>query len=396
MNLFATSDFQFDDLEIHQLKEHDIQSVIDLFKLNYGSDYASSEFFDEGWYKRAIYGDNIIWLVLRDKEKVIASGAVDIGYGDNNDQIGMLGRLVTHPEYKRLGLARRIINALVKAAGDNIEFAVGEARTAHTSSQILLERSGFTIVGFSPQYYSIEFQREAFIIYARLYGNAKLLRKKETPFLIPEAVPLARYVLTEMNLPSDIIEANDCEAYPDEIICKLQPLENLALAELVSIKRERISEPPLFGSLTLDSGISLIKRRKVDYLVAQDAENKVLGAIGYKFDKENNLLKGLELIANNDTTKGYLCGSLLQLYNNSEVSVIEVNISAYDPRLQRTFYNYGFRPTAYQPAMVYHNGERFDVLKMLKLNIPYDASRVKLTESAGEVLSIVEHNFKNL
>ena len=56
--------------------------------------------------KRGIYSDNIIWLVIEDEGKILASGAAVLDFGDYNDQIAEIGRLVVDPEESGSGLGR--------------------------------------------------------------------------------------------------------------------------------------------------------------------------------------------------------------------------------------------------------------------------------------------------
>ena len=102
------------------------------------------------------------WLVLEEGGEVVASGACVLDYGDVNDQNGEIGRVVVHPERKGRGLGKRLVNALLDATDDTVEFAFGEARTVHPLSQILFERAGFVAIGFLPQAYVFGDARESF------------------------------------------------------------------------------------------------------------------------------------------------------------------------------------------------------------------------------------------
>ncbi len=82
---------------------------------------------------------------------------------------------------------------------------MGEARTAHSFSQEMLEEAAFTLIGFAPQYRFAKGRRESAMLYAKLHGNGSLLRSATTPSIIPEAVPLARFVLVGMNLTEECV-----------------------------------------------------------------------------------------------------------------------------------------------------------------------------------------------
>lgn len=394
MQEYGTENFRFTDPAVRHIEESDIPPLIKLFKLNYGEDYAIPEFYDDRWVKRGIYSDHIIWLVMEEEGEVIASGACILDYGDYNDQIGELGRLVVHPERKGRGLGKRLVAALLEATDDTVEFAFGEARTVHPLSQILFDRADFVASGFLPQSYAFGDHRESFVLYTNLFGNGRRLRREEPPQVIPEVAPLARHVLGAMGLPTVLNIVDGCEAYPGESVCTVQPMDRCSLARIVRIEHGRLVEPLLFGGLSLEQGISHIRRRHAVYLVAMDDKQQPVGAVGYQVDAPSRLVKGIEMVAKDEGLRGHLCGSLLRAAEEElGAQVIEVNLSAYDARLQRTFADQGFHPVAYAPAMVFHGTHRLDVVKMLKLNLPYDPGEMALTDPARAVVSLIESAF---
>lgn len=395
MHEYGTNDFQFADSAARHIKESDIPAVIKLFKLNYGDDYAIPEFYDDQWVKRGIYSDHIIWLVLEEEGEVVASGACVLDYGDYNDQIGELGRVVVHPHRKGRGLGKRLVSALLDATDDTVEFAFGEARTVHPLSQILFEKAGFVPLGFLPQAYVFGDVRESFVLYAQLFGNGRMLRSEKPPEVIPEVAPLARHTLSALGLPDELNVIEECEPYPAESLCAVQPMDRRSLARLVRIEHGRVVEPLLFGGLSLDQGFSHIRRRNAVYLVAVDEDQRPMGAVGFQVDGPSQLVRGIELVAADEQLRGQLCNSLLlKAEEELGAQVVEVNVSAYDARLQRSFANHGFHPAAYAPAMVFHGTHRLDVIKMLKLNVPYNPGAMKLTDSAQEVVNLVENGFR--
>ena len=393
MTQFFTSSFNFRDPSVRQLEESDIPAVMNLFKLNYGDDYIFPDLYDDKWYKRGIYSDHIIWLVIQENDEIIASGSINLDYGGYNDQIGEIGKLVVNPRWHGKGFAQRMIDSLLQATDYSVDFAFGETRTSHSASQKLLERGRYAVAGFIPHQYSIYDGRESSMLYIKLYGNGLTLRSEAVLQIIPEVAPLARHVLALMGLPISLNVVRDCAPYEDSAICSVLPLDRTSLAKLARIEHGRLVEPLLFGGVTLDQGLSYIRRRNAIYLMAVDDNQNPVGALGYQQDETNRIVKGIELVAKDNHLRGQLCGSLLREAERLCAQVIEVNVSAYDARLQRTFADHGFHPVAYLPAMVFHGTSRLDVVKMLKLNVPYERGEMKLTESAKAVVEIVEQGF---
>src|SRR5438128_7791709 len=140
-------------MNVRPIEEQDIEAVINLFKVNYGDDYSMPEFYDPQWVKRGIYSDHIIWLVVEDEGKVVASGAVILNFGDYNDLIGEIGRVVVDPHTAGKGLGGQILSALVEAADQRVEFTFAEARTVHPKTQKINDHIGLVPLGFLPMHY---------------------------------------------------------------------------------------------------------------------------------------------------------------------------------------------------------------------------------------------------
>src|SRR5205823_1277044 len=103
-----------------------------------------------------------------------------------------------------------------------------------------------------------------------------------------------------------------------------------------------------------------------------------------------------ELIGRDEGVRGRLCAELLQSSTKLGARVIEADVSAYDPRLQKTFLELGFKPVGYCPAKVFRGTERLDVVKMMKLNAEYEPTEMLLlTDRARRVVTFVENGFLN-
>ena len=380
--------------KIRPVKRTDIPELIQLFKLNYGDDYPYHELENERLIERLINDKNIIWLVL-DDDGIVASGALIQTNRRHGDQIGELARLVVHPEKKGQGLAKRIINALLIWSDSTVELAYATARTAHSLSQKLMDSANFAAVGFLPGHHVFGDGRESSVYYCRLYGNGKALRREDAPRLIPEIRSLALHALTTMGLPNGVSVLEDVPTERRPSIYQFRSLDRGSLVPLLHVKRGRLVDPLLFGELSNDHGMALIRKGKGLYLVAADERQALRGAIGFQVDESDRGVKAMELIAENEDVEAALCEELVRVAEQDyQAEVIEVNVSAYEPGLQQTLLNLGFRPAAYIPAMFFHDSERLDVIKMIKLNIPYEPGPRSLTEPAQKVADTVEPVFR--
>jgi GNAT superfamily N-acetyltransferase len=380
-------------LPIRPIHEDDIPAVIELFRKNYGDDYAIPEFYDPAWVKRGVYSDHIIWLVSEEDGQILGSGACILNYGDYNDQIGEIGRLVVDPDAGGRGLGRALLSALVDASDERVEFAFAEARTVHPKTQRIDDRIGLVPLGFLPMYYLMTW-RESLVLSGQLFGSARALRHTESVEVIPAVQPLAALSLANLELPPDIRVRDSARPYPLDAALDVAPLTGASLVRLLRIEHGRVLEPEVFGSMQIDQGLSQLRARKADYLVAA-AGDRTLGAVGYIVDERNRSVRLTELIAADEAVKGSLLRHAVEAAEHVHAAeVIKCDVSASSARAQQTLLDLGFLPAAYVPSMVFHHTARWDVVRMIKLNVPWDLGPIVLTEPSQAYSDVVVPAFE--
>jgi GNAT superfamily N-acetyltransferase len=348
--------------------------------------------------RRGIYSDHILWLVIEDDEaggptsRIVASGAAILDFGDYNDQVAEIGRLVVDPRVSGKGLGRQLLAALVDASDDRVEFAFGEARTTHIKTQRIFDRVGLQPLGFLPMAYPIEW-RESWILSGQLFNTGRSLRRAGSAQIIPSVEPIARLSLKNLGLEESITVLPDARPYPIDHELTIEPLSGSSLIRLMKIEHGRVLDPEVFGGLHLDQGISHLKSRKAAYLVASH-QGEMLGAVGYVPDSASRSVRIVELIAGDGYVKGCLLRRAVEDAEGlHEAEVIDCDVSASSPRIQRTLYDLGFLPAAYVPGMVFHHTARWDVVRMIKLNVGWDLGPMELTESGQAMFDVVAPAF---
>jgi N-acetylglutamate synthase-like GNAT family acetyltransferase len=372
-------------VNIRPVHENDIEQIIELFRANYGDDYAMPEFYDPQWVKRGIYSDHILWLVIEDEGQVVASGACILNAGDYNDQIGEIGRLVVDPTTGGKGLGRALLAALVEASDERVEFAFAEARTVHPKTQKICDRLGLVALGFLPMYYQMSW-RESLVVSGQLFGNGRTLRHPGTAQVIPAIAPLAQLSLKNLELEEGFKVNDHATAYPLSGDMPVSPLTGAAMVRLLRIEHGRLVEPEIFSAMHIDLGYSQLRSKKAEYLVAAEGE-RTLGAIGYYHDERNKSVRITELIAEDESVKGRLLRLAVEAAQAAEL--VKCDVSAHSPRMQQTLFELGFRPAAYIPGMVFHQTHRPDVVKLLKLNVPWELGPLELTGPSQAYADVV-------
>jgi N-acetylglutamate synthase-like GNAT family acetyltransferase len=376
---------------VRRIVDSDTQSLIKLFKLNYGNSHPNPRIFDEVWVRRSIYSENTLWLGIEEQGEIAACGALLLDYGRPVDQVGEMGRLAVHPEMAKHGLARRIIEVLSEESGKNVEMTCGYARTAHSISQKLMEETAFSPIGFLPQRWVVCERQESAVIYGRLSDTARQMRSSDMPQVMPEIAEFARHSMAAFKVGQSLKVVEKCGVLPEESGCGIKPLERKAIPQLMRIELGRVTRPMVFGNASLEYGLPATSRRETKYLMAVSRNKAPVGGVGYQVDKINGVASIVELFAQGENIAGDLIRNVITKLSGEKI--IEANISAYEPKLQQTFWNHGFRPTAYVPAHAFHRTQRLDAVKMYKLNIPYNGSGLRLTEKAMAVASIVGNYF---
>ena len=102
----------------------------------------------------------------------------------------------------------------------------------------------------------------------------------------------------------------------------------------------------------------------------------------------------MELLAPDEAVRGTLLRLAVEAAEwQYPVAVMVCDVNAEKPRLQQTLLNLGFRPAAYVPGMVFNRTYRPDVVKMIKLCVPWEPGPLELTESGQAYFDVVARLF---
>src|SRR5207237_9414359 len=74
---------------------------------------------------------------------------------------------------------------------------------------------------------------------------------------------------------------------------------------------------------------------------------------------------------------------------------VEMDVLVTAPRLLKTAEQLGFVPVGYLPAFYFRNSTYADVVKMVKLNMPYSLDDVDFTAEARSIAEVIDRNFSD-
>jgi GNAT superfamily N-acetyltransferase len=381
-------------ISVREATGRDVAAIREIFLACYGTDYTDPRYYDDALLTRLVYSDDSLLLVAEDADsgEVIGTASVDLEVGARSDLVGEFCRLAVHPAHRQRGIGKMLLGERLRRVWDRLQVGLVEARATHPYSLRIAEAHRFAVVGFLPERWRVR-ERESLALLVRYFGNALELRDNH-PRIIPEAHALAHTALENCSLAPDMIVDEDAHAYPPGAEFDVQELTTEGYAALLRIERGRVRRREIFGPNRLHYGIFRLQSRNSRYLIAREG-GRVAGAVGFTLDAVDKAVRVFELIALHDGVVRFLLGELERACRQEWDCLVEVDVSAHAPRMQRTLLELGFLPAAYLPALVFDEVKRVDVVKMLRLLSPPQPCAVGLTPSCRVVAALVLGLFRN-
>jgi hypothetical protein len=111
-------------------------------------------------------------------------------------------------------------------------------------------------------------------------------------------------------------------------------------------------------------------------------------------DEREQTAKVFELVCLDDSPIRFLLEQLVTICRNDHgIEYLEADVSAFSPTMQRTLLEAGFLPAAYIPAMVFHDVERLDIVRMVRLLTPWNERSMHVFEAGQPVARVVGESF---
>ncbi|KXZ39083.1 [SSU ribosomal protein S18P]-alanine acetyltransferase [Alkalithermobacter thermoalcaliphilus JW-YL-7 = DSM 7308] len=133
-----------DNVVVRDLKESDIDDLVEIEKLSFSVPWTKSAFIKELSNKLAKY------VVIEHNKKVIAYGGIWLIVDE-----GHITNIAVHPDYLGKGLGNIIVESLIEKCRENKVLSMTlEVRKSNLVAQNLYKKYGFKPVGIRPEYYS--------------------------------------------------------------------------------------------------------------------------------------------------------------------------------------------------------------------------------------------------
>src|SRR5262249_41561303 len=383
-------------INIREARGSDAPAIREIFLACYGADYPYSQYYDVQLLTRMIYSEDSLILVAEDTDtgEVMGTASVILEIGAYSDLVGEFGRLAVHPKARQRGIGKQLMAERLRLVQDRLHVGLIEGRVAHPFTLRIAEAQQFAVVGFLPLKMLLR-RRGSRALLVRYFGNPLELRSNH-PRVIPEVYPLAHLAMENCSLALDAIVDEESAPYPYRDDFQVQELTTEGYTALLRIERGRVRHREIFGPVRLHYGFFKLQARKSKYLIARE-EGRIAGAVGFTLDPVEKAARLFELIALHDHVIRFLLSELERSCREDwGVHYIEVDVSAYAPRMQRTLLELNFLPAAYVPALVFAEVERLDVVKMVRLVAPLQQATVQLSPRAQAMAEVVLRGFTSL
>lgn len=383
-------------IEVREATGGDVRALREIFLACYGDDY-SPQYYDESQLTRLVYSDNSLLLVAEDTEtgQVLATASVDLEVGARSDLVAEFGRLAVHPTARGRGIGDLLMTHRLQRVQDRIQVGLVETRMTHPYALKIAESHGFVPAGFLPMRWRVR-QRESMVLLARHFGETLQMRKNH-PRVIPEIYPLAHMALENCSLIPDVIVDENEPAYPPGRAFELHELSTEGYSALLRIERGRVRHREIFGPMRLHYGMFKLQSKRSSYLIARE-EGRIVGAIGFTIDPRDRAARIFELLSLDDEVIRTLLGNVERTLTQrlaGPAEVVEIDVGAYAPRMQRTLLELGYLPVAYVPALAFDEVERLDVVKMFRLPAPPEVNIDILTPRCKAMAELVLRRFRS-
>lgn len=341
-----------------------------------------------------IFGDDTLMLVAHETEdeRILGTASVVLDIGAYTDLLGEFGRLAVHPDARGRRIGTLLMEGRLERVRDRLHVGVTEARVEHSYSQRIAAKNGFASVGFLPMKVKMATRREHVALMIHYFGHALDLRRNN-PRIIPEVYRLAGAAMEHVGIVNDLIVDERSAPYPYGGGYEVRELTTDGYSDLLRIERGRVRRREVFGPLRLHYGVFKLRAADSSYLIAGE-NGQIAGAVGFTHDPFENNVRVFELIALEDDSIRFLLGELVARSRGElGAAMIEIDVGADAPRMQRTLLELGFVPGAYVPAMAFHHVERRDVVKFVLLLEPLDLGTIALIPEAQAIADVVLATF---
>jgi hypothetical protein len=373
----------------------DAAAWLELAKAALGEKYPAKDLFDLEWIARELSPGAISETWVAEENGSLRASVSFLGTeGAKTNPIANLGRLLFRPESLADGSAKSLLQGVNQLADQRGETVITRVSPLDNGHQTLFENLGYICVGYQPIKHMLH-KRTGMLFYVR-GANAVLVTRLPLSESLPQVAELAIATLENLRIVNPIVVRDGASGYPLQSDLKIA---GATPAEYEAWRTQALaSNPPheLSGRYNMGSGhMRLPPKQPVRAFLGQK-DGKILAGLAYYFDEMDRCARLSEAYSCDDVSMGALFAHAAKAAQEQLGAVyVEADILATAPRLLKSAEQLGFVPVAYLPAFYCRAGSYADVVKLVKLNLPYSLDTAEFTTHAKSVVRIIDRNFED-
>jgi hypothetical protein len=371
------------------------ESWMQLVRQVLGSDAGAEQVYDLDRLRGQLSGPQVEETWLAEMNGTLRASISVLGSETpNNNPVANLGRYLATPESYSDGSAEALISGINEVCSQRKQIAVIRVPVSDNAQQKLVEKLGYVCAGFQPLKH-LCMVREGMLFYLKTAGPDSVARYSLSQSL-PQIAELGSMVLKNLQLANPEMVRDGLTGYPihaDLSVEEATP-EDYDACRLDA----QSSSPPLeiFGQFNRGRGMLRVANDpKIRVLLGQ-RDARIVAGLCYYFDENDKCMRLVDSFATDDLSTGAMLCRAVEIAQEKHSAVyIEVDFLMSAPRILKSAEQLGFVPAAYLPGFFNWNDCGIDLVKMVKLNAPYNLDNAKLTPQARAVLEIVDRNFQD-
>jgi len=310
----------------------------------------------------------------------------------NPNPVLHLGRQLVRPEGYVDGSAELLLRQVLERAPSQIPLV--RVLASDKAQQGLFETLGFVCAGFLPCQHQLRVREGALFYVGR--GPGELAARLPWCEALPQIRELASTVLEQLGLPSALMAFDGVVGYPLPADVSLHDasFDDFGLWRLQAQAISPLVEIPT--GFNRGCGLMRIEAESPLRAVLAQREARIVAGLAYQVDESDRCMRLLEAFTTDDLSMGALMHRAVKIAQEQMNCIgVEVDILATAPRLLKCAEQLGFSPTAYLAGFYHRDGQRIDVVKLVKLNAVYSLDHTDFTPHARRIVELVNRNFED-
>jgi CRP/FNR family cyclic AMP-dependent transcriptional regulator len=382
-------------LTIRQATPADTTLWLDLVTATLGSDFPDKQVFNPAWIGGQFDpgSGSVTWVA--EVNGLLHASLTCLAPGPGNlNPVTHLGRQLIRPEGHTDGSAELLLQQVNDRASSQDRMLVAQVLASDQAQQALFEKVGFVCAGFQPCQHQLRV-RESVLFYVRT-GPGELAPRLALCETLPQIRELAAAVLEHLRLPSALAVFDGVAGHPLPADLSLHDatFDDFGLWRL----QTQATNPPTEIPTGFNRGCGLMRIEAETPLraVLAQREARIVAGLAYQVDESDRCLRLLDAFSADDLSLGALMQRAVKIAQEQRNCVcVEVDVLATAPRLLKCAEQLGFVPTAYLPGFFNRDGQRIDVVRLVKLNTVYSLENTNLTPHARGIVEVVNRNFED-